>query len=339
MFKPRYTISNKLVGNIKRIAEVVLTLNQRRFSKVILFEMEREAREVSSFASTSIEGNPLPLTDVKRILKQTPAHIRDTEREVLNYNQALVQLNDLVDDAEGVFNEQVILKTHRLVMEELLPKYLCGKFRNKPIIVNDPITGKVVFWPPDHQDVSKLIKELFQYLQVQDGSVDSLILAGIFHKQFVLVHPFIDGSGRSVRLATKVLLAKLGLNTFRLFSFERFYNTNVSKYFASVGEKGDYYDLEVDFTSWLEYFTDGVLDELLRVQKELEKTLGSPITGLKAHHQVIVDYIREYGSISDSIYATLTSRAKPTRALDFKYLLDQDLIKRQGKGRATFYTL
>lgn len=51
--------------------------------------MEAEARSLSTHASTSIEGNPLGLTDVKRILKHRPEHIRDTEREVLNYNEAL----------------------------------------------------------------------------------------------------------------------------------------------------------------------------------------------------------------------------------------------------------
>ncbi len=112
----------------------------------------------------------------------------------------------------------------------------------------------------------------------------------------------------------------------------------MTKYFATVGERGSYYDLKVDFTQWLEYFTDGVLDELLRVKDLLEKTVESPASGLKEHHRVILEYLREHPSINDMIYANLTDRAKPTRALDFRYLLDQKLIERRGKGRATYYT-
>ena len=44
-------------------------------------------------------------------------------------------------------------------------------------------------------------------------------------------HPFIDGNGRTARLATKVLMANMGLNTFNLFSFENYYNQNVAKYY------------------------------------------------------------------------------------------------------------
>lgn len=92
-FTPKYTITNQLLANITRVNALVTELNNRRFSDPVLYELERTAREVSSYASTSIEGNPLPLTDVKRILKTTPRNIRQSEQEILNYNAALERLN------------------------------------------------------------------------------------------------------------------------------------------------------------------------------------------------------------------------------------------------------
>jgi len=67
MFQPQYTITNQLLANIKRVSSLVNELNNKRFPNVVLLELERSAREVSSYASTSIEGNPLPLTEVKKI--------------------------------------------------------------------------------------------------------------------------------------------------------------------------------------------------------------------------------------------------------------------------------
>lgn len=337
MFQPKFIVTNQLLANIKRISEVVTSLNERRFPQVVLLDLEKEAREISSFASTSIEGNPLPLTDVKRLLKSAPAQMRDTEREVINYNTALTELKKNHAAEQAILNEGLILKIHHWVMDQLLPSGLCGKFRKDAVFVNDPRSRTTVFWPADHQDVSKLMNELLVFIKHEQGTIDPLILAGLFHKQFIMIHPFMDGNGRTVRLATKVLLAALGLDTFNLFSFERYYNANVTKYFAMVGERGNYYDLQINFTPWLEYFTGGILDELLRVQKELEQAVISPGSGLKAHHRIILDYLKEHGSITDAIYATLTSRAKPTRALDFRYLLDQGLIDRHGIGRSTYY--
>lgn len=341
MLNPKYTISNKLLGNIKRIAEIVTVLNSRSFPKVVLAEMEKRAREISAFSSTSIEGNPLPLTDVKRILKNKPEHIRDSEREVLNYNKALVDLNDLIKNSKISFNTKLLLKIQKTITDGVIEKYRCGHIRNEAVFVNNPKTRQTIYWPPDQKEVISMLDELFGWLDKNSKVIDPLILAGIFHKQFVVIHPFVDGNGRTARLATKVLLAKMGINTFNLFSFENYYNQNVTKYFNEVGVIGNYYDVKgkIDFTSWLEYFTDGIIDELLRVKKGLEKDAITPDKILKEHHEIIIKYIKEKGYITDRDYSALTKRSKPARNIDFNKLIDLGLIIKVGKGRATYYKL
>lgn len=339
-FNPRYTITERLLANIKQITSLVAELNNRRFPNIVLVELERTAREVSAYASTSIEGNPLPLTEVKKILKSTPAYIRDSEKEVLNYNQALQDLNKQLSEKKVTFSLNLILKTQKQVIEGLLPRFEVG-LRQKPVVVNDPKTGQVVYLPPDIQDVKPLLDELISYINTNKNTIDPLILAGLFHKQIVIIHPFMDGNGRTTRLMTKVLLAAMGLNTFNLFSFENYYNQNVTKYFQTVGEFGNYYDLmdKITFTNWLEYFTEGIIDELLRVQKLLPVISISPETKLEDYHLKILDYMKEKGSITNREYAKLIDRAKPTRALDLQELIDLGLIERKGKGRATYYIL
>lgn len=341
MFQPRYTITDKLLANIKKINTLVIELNHRHFSHTVLVEFEREARAISAFASTSIEGNPLPLTDVKHILKSKPENVRASEREVLNYNQALEHLNRSLKKQPLDLERKLILYIHRQVLGGLMPDFVCGKLRQSPVFVNNPKTGVTVYLPPDQKDVSKLVDELTTFIKKARGSVDPLILAGIFHKQFVIIHPFLDGNGRTTRLLTKVLLADMGIDTFHLFSFENYYNRNVTNYFHHVGVQGNYYELVamIDFTPWLEYFTDGIIDELLRVQKELVRVVSTPRTELKPHYQQIFDFIEEKGSISDRDYARLTRRAKATRTLDFKTLIAHGSIERKGKGRATYYQL
>ena len=339
MFAPKYTVTNQILGNIKRIAEIVTELNSRSFSDVVQMKMQRRAREISAFSSTSIEGNPLPLTDVKKILKNKPEHIRDSEKEVLNYNKALVELDELIKKESISFDLDLLLQIQKTVTTGLIEKNRWGKIRQEPVFVNDPKTRQTAYLPPDHGEVILLLKEMFDFLEKNFNVIDPLILAGVFHKQFVIIHPFVDGNGRTARLVTKALLAKMGLDTFNLFSFENYYNQNVAKYFEKVGELGNYYDFKdkVDFTSWLEYFTDGIIDELLRVKKELERETVTPDTVLKKYHQKIIDHIKEKGFITDREYSQLTKRAKPTRNLDFRKLIKLGLIVKVGKGKATYY--
>ncbi len=339
-FNPSYTITERLLANIKRITALVAELNNRRFPNVILLEFEITAREVSSFASTSIEGNPLPLTEVKKVLKSKPSHIRNSEKEVLNYNYALETLNSNVNQDKVIVSLPLILTVQKQVIDGLLPEFEIG-LRQKPVIVNDPRNGEVVYLPPDVSDVKSLLEDLILFVHSNRSTIDPLIVAGIFHKQMVLIHPFMDGNGRTTRLVTKILLAAMGLNTFNLFSFENYYNQNVTRYFQTVGEFGNYYDLvkNIDFTNWLEYFTDGIIDELLRVQKLLPKLPINQETKLEEHHIKILDFIREKGFITHREYAKLVERAKPTRVIDFQKLIDVGLIERKGKGRATYYIL
>lgn len=341
MFQPKYTITNRLLANIKRIDTLVNKLNNRRFSRVILVELGKTARAVSTYASTSIEGNPLPLTEVKKILKSTPAHIRESEKEVLNYNQALQDLDKKLSGKEMKISLELILKIQKQVTNGLLPSFESGIWRQKPVVVNDPRTRKVIYLPPEEKDVKPLMEDLIEYLNSNLKKIDSLILAGIFHKQMVIIHPFMDGNGRTARLATKVLLAAMGLNTFSLFSFENYYNKNVTRYFQTVGEFGDYYEIvkTINFTSWLEYFTEGIIDELLRVQKLLPGASITPQTELQSYHQKILEFIEEKGFIADRDYSRLTNRAKATRTKDFNKLIGLGSIERKGKGKATYYIL
>jgi Fic family protein len=96
MFSPDYHISARLLANVKRISALVTTLNFSPIPQLVFFELEENARALSSHTSTRIEGNPLPLTEVKRIFKQKPEHTRESEREVLNYNEALKEIHTLI---------------------------------------------------------------------------------------------------------------------------------------------------------------------------------------------------------------------------------------------------
>jgi Fic family protein len=341
MFEPRCTITPKLLANIKKIGILAADLNNRRFPGIVMVKLEQAAREMSACSSTGIEGNPLSLTEVKRIIRNNPQNISNSEREVLNYNNALETFGNIIENNTLKFNLNLILQIQGCIIKGLSNSDNTGKLRNEPVFVNDPATGKPVYLPPDHQDVPGLMNDLIKFCVKNKEELDPLIVAGIFHKQFVIIHPFTDGNGRTARLTSKILLAGMGLDTFNLFSFENYYNRNVTQYFKNVGVFGNYYDIreKVDFTAWLEYFTDGIIDEFLRVARLLEAETLTPASFLKLHHRQIIDQIEKIGFITDRDYAGITDRAKPTRNKDFNKLIELGLIERLGKGKATYYKL
>ena len=154
----------------------------------------------------------------------------------------------------------------------------------------------------------------------------------------MILHPFVDGNGRTTRLLTTAILGKAGLDLFEIFSFENYYNRNITRYFKAVGLEGDYYDLkdDIDFSDWLEYFADGILDELRRVRKALPEQSG-PKQRLEPHHRQILAYIEEHGTITQREYGGISSRSLASRKLDFVKLIKMGLIETKGTGRGTYY--
>jgi predicted HTH transcriptional regulator len=93
---------------------------------------------------------------------------------------------------------------------------------------------------------------------------------------------------------------------------------------------------DIDFSDWLEYFADGILDELRRVRKALPEQ-SEPKPRLEPHHRQILAYIEEHGSITQREYGQISSRSLASRKLDFNKLVKMDLIETKGTGRGTYY--
>lgn len=340
IWNPKYRITNKLIFTIREIGEAVGEIRAYKIASNTLANLEIDARELSTFASTSIEGNPLALTDVKRILKQKPEYIRNTEREVLNYNSALQMIYQSVRSKIFALSIAEIQNIQGIVTEDLMDNPAdCGAVRKAPVIIRNPrVVDEIIFIPPDYKDVPKLLEHLITFVNTNIGKIDPIILAGIFHRQHVIIHPFIDGNGRTTRLLTTAILGQSGLDLFEIFSFENYYNQNITRYFKAVGLIGDYYDLQdnIDFTEWLEYFADGILDELRRIRKTVLQSQKSMMR-LEKHHQDILDYIDEHGSITQREYGVFSSRSLAARKNDFEKLVGLGLIQIKGIGRGTYY--
>lgn len=341
-WQPQYTISNRLLLTIREIVESIGEIKAKHLSHKALARLELSARELSSYASTSIEGNPLPLTDVKQLLKTRKDSIRDTEREVLNYNQALQPLYQAVNQGTFTLSIKAIERVQQQVVDGLMdnPAH-CGALRQEPVIIRNPRkVDEIVFIPPDAKDVQPLLLALTQFIDQYIGKIDPIILAGIFHRQHVIIHPFMDGNGRTTRLLTTAILGQTGLDLFEIFSFEDYYNRNITRYFKAVGLEGDYYDIKdkIDFSTWLEYFAEGILDELRRIIKLLPEHANTQ-PRLESHHQQMLDYIQAQGSITQREYGDISTRSLAARKLDFEKLVQLNLIEAKGVGRGTYYVL
>ena len=340
MLNPNYSLTNKILNNIKRSKFLVEDINQKRLSQSLLNELQKNAEVISSFSANSISGNPLTLADVKQLLTNKPKANNNSERAIINFSESWKEIHKNLEKGPIPVTLNFILGIQKKLTDKLLPGYQSGKLRSEAAVVNDPQTRTNIYWVPDARHIPLLMDELIDFVHNNEGKIDALIMAGIFHKQMVIIHPFIDGNGRTNRLTTKIVLSGMRLKNFNLFSFENYYSRDPNKYFEKLAVKGNYSAAfrNIDFTAWLEYFTDGVVDELTRVSKQLPPDTG-PQSELLDYHLKILAVIKEKGFITDRDYAKLVDRARPTRHLDFQKLIYLGIIEKKGRSRASYYVL
>lgn len=349
IFKPKYLISPEVLSAISEITEIKVIVERSRVLPLNELELKRQALIRMVHTSTSIEGNKLAEYQVDRVLSGMSVAADDQSiREVKNYQNAIKEVEKFAEEKKHL-SLDLILDLHKTTMAGLLENEKTGKFRPGDIFIVDELgQGKEMlrFKGPDAKDVPGLIKELLGWLKKADEqNLHPILKAGLFHSQFVHIHPFTDGNGRVTRLLTTLLLYLDGWDFRKVIVLEEFYNKNRQDYYNALayGWKEIYQD-GADFTSWLEYFTAGFLVEARKVKGKIQslglnKNADIKQAYLDADEMKIMDYLVSSFKITSDDVAKLVKVAKRTSQLKLKSLVDKELIKPQGKGPSTYYIL
>lgn len=341
-FNPNFSITPKLANLLTEIA----VCRQKILSLKILPRREigliKSARLRMIHSSTAIEGNQLNLRDVEAVLagKAVTNVERDDITEVQNYEKVL-RFIDSLDKQKKIDWEQTVLTIHRLTTDKLLPKKDSGHYRKGPVYIIQRPLNKIIYTAPDYKQVPRLMKNLSVWLETEETKkLSPVIAAAIVHHQFVTIHPFFDGNGRTARSWATLILYHLGFDIKKLFALEDYYNLDRENYYEAIRQVRQ----EKDFTSWLEYFAKGFLKELEQVLDKMElfsletKTKQEPVY-LSKRQREILEFVAINGKIFRSDVVNIASVSPKTAYRELEFLNQKGLIKRKGKGSTSHYVL
>ena len=346
MFKPNFQRTDLLIEMIARIEVARDRILRAPIVPRWEAELRREAITRSAHHSTSIEGNPLSLEEVTDLLagRDVLAHPRHRQ-EVLNYAEVLRYIDRHFLGQERPVTEGTVLRLHTLVMKDLLPPAETGQYRRVPVVVGVPSTGEVVYQPPDWEDMPGLMADLVAWLNSPEAAeLMSVLEAGIAHYEFVRIHPFVDGNGRTARALATLILAQRSFDTKRFFALDEYYNQDRASYYEALRSVDPQTQ---DLTEWLEYFVQGIAVEMVRVERRMEELSGlyrieaeAEQISLNPRQIRLLDYLRQSGSsISNGEYQELFLVSKRTASNDLSELTAHGLLAAEGAGRAVRYRL
>jgi len=210
--------------------------------------------------------------------------------------------------------------------------------------VGNRLTGEVMFRPPKNEEVPGLMKNLIKWINSEEArELDPVIEAGITHYEFVRIHPFVDGNGRTARVLATLILYKRGFDTKQFFCLDDYYDSDRQAYYQAlqgVDQK------RLDLTKWLEYFVEGVnvsievvKERVIRLSSErLKKTKRGQIA-LTERQMQIVEFINQNGRITNKDIRGIFKISPQAAHKEIKKLLKLEVVKSVGKGRGLYYNL
>jgi len=268
-----FSFNSSIVRYLQTIERVRQTVRLTVLPPIVAEQLRQQAHIRSTHYSTRIEGNRLTLKETEQVIQQGrlfPGRERDVG-EVERYYQALQQVEKWAEDGQAV-TEIRIRKIHAMLYQGKRAKPT--PYRDGQNVIREA-NGEIIYMPSEAEDVPGLMTELVDWIHASEAEYPIPVIAGIAHYQFVTIHPFYDGNGRTARTLTTWLLYKGGYNLGKFYALEEFYAEDLEGYYKALvtHPHHNYYfgRNQADITPWLEYFLKGMSVVFERVAGEVAR--------------------------------------------------------------------
>lgn len=180
-------------------------LNQKRpLPKSTLSSLKESNILDWTYHSNSIEGNTLTLRETKVVLEGITigGKLINEHLEVINHKDAILFLEELVSENSQV-SEYNIKNIHGIILKKI-DNDNAGKYRNENVIISGS-DHKTTDYMKVPEEMEKLIYKYEMWKEYHP-----IVRAALLHGEFVFIHPFIDGNGRTARLLMNFEAMKSG---------------------------------------------------------------------------------------------------------------------------------
>ena len=232
--------------DFSKIDEMKKKIDQYRpFSKRLADSLRDKLIIEWTYNSNAIEGNTLTLSETKVVLegitiggKSIVEHL-----EAINHREAILFLEELIGSNESL-SEWNIKSIHGLILKEI-DNQNAGKYRTENVVI-----GGAIHIPPKHYEIDLLMQNLIREYREEWQVFNPVVRATLLHGEFVKIHPFIDGNGRTSRLLLNFELMKNGYTPIIIKKENR------SRYYEVL----DYAHTTMDYHPFLEFVAEAVIE-------------------------------------------------------------------------------
>ena len=213
--------------------------NKSKISSVTLSSYEKDFELKFTHNSTASEGNTLTLMETKVVLEDGVSiggkELREIY-EVINHKKAYEYVKKCIAENKPL-TENIVKDLHAILTENII---VGGIYRNQEVRISG-----AGFTPPAGNEMYMQIKGFYEELN-NKSDLNPIELAAWTHAEFVRIHPFIDGNGRTSRLLMNYQLLSYGFLPVSIDKETRLEYYNSLEEYAVNGNLQPFADLIAD---------------------------------------------------------------------------------------------
>lgn len=311
MYQPRFQYTHRIVNSLTSIEKYRVVVDMLPLPVDIERELRQDAKIRMAHFSTRIEGNPLDFEEASQaILGRKDRQGKDAEQEVRNYWNALNFLS-VSRKMRVPITEKFIKRLHSLIevrgagRRNRESQYRLPTPPGVLFAVYDNRTGRPDYIPPEAKDVPNLMREFVEWLNSKEAELlPPPIKAAIATYQFVTIHPFDDGNGRTARALATYILSVSGYDLKGFNSMEEFYVDDLQGYYANLqmGLPVLYYEGRAnpqDLAPWIDYFVSIMERAFCKVadiaRSRYEEQIDPRVRGLDPREKIVLRLVIRKG--------------------------------------------
>ena len=206
---------------LQRINELQETINNYgKLPEEVLKKINYKFRLEWNYTSNSMEGNSLTLSETRSVMIGNITVAGKPIKDILEIKKHDDVISDIIKSGKGELSisEKRIKDIHAGIMYEEDPekRKMIGKWKTSNNYLYNYKNEQIYFVAPAdvpermHQLVNRLNTEQGKILRASSDAPHPAMVAFHFHIDYVTIHPFYDGNGRTSRILTNLILIAYG---------------------------------------------------------------------------------------------------------------------------------
>lgn len=277
----RYGLSQEVLGRLERLAKARFYIRELVDEDISRWSPSDELYRMivqSVNASSEIEGEHLQAEHLQLMLA-APSHIGEEhldheEKKRLDAYKSISEafLWALRSDLRTVLTFDFIIELHKRMFHSTRPD-IAGKIKIKDVHIRgagyDVKTLDKDRAEPFLRALCDRTSESFAH--AYDHAQGSMFLFGAeFVCDFLAIHPFADGNGRTARVLSTYLMERAGYHFARFYPLEQVLLETKSEYYEALFQaQKRWYQPDEDLTPWIHYFVFSVFKQWERAHQKV----------------------------------------------------------------------